>query len=96
MLPYKVGLGIRVFGFGDGLSSESVFGVVSGFDFGFRVRVHRDSTRSESAPLPFLGMIVQRGRHDAPNRESDAPSVSPSPRLSPKEPSSMIVKQRSC
>jgi hypothetical protein len=28
-----------------------VFVAVSGFDFGFRVRVHRDSTRSESAPF---------------------------------------------
>jgi hypothetical protein len=45
------GSGIRGFGFGDGLSPELVFGAVSGFDFGFRVRVHRDSTRSESAPL---------------------------------------------
>ena len=55
-------LGIRGFGFGDGLSPESVFGAVSGFGFGFRVWVHRDSTRSESAPLPslvyyFLGSI---------------------------------------
>ena len=31
-----------------------VFGAVLGFGFGFRVRVHRDSTRSESAPLPSL------------------------------------------
>ena len=30
-------LGIRGFGFGDGLSPESVFGAVLGFDFGFRV-----------------------------------------------------------
>ena len=43
--------GIRGFGFGDGLSPESVFGAVSGFGFGFRVWVHRDSTRSESTPL---------------------------------------------
>ena len=28
-------LGIRGFGFGDGLSPESVFGAVSGFGFGF-------------------------------------------------------------
>ena len=47
-------LGIRGFGFGDGLSPESVFGAVSGFDFGFWVWVHRDSTRSKSAPLPSL------------------------------------------
>ena len=44
--------GIHGFGFGDGLSPESVFGAILGFDFGFQVRVHRDSTRSESAPLP--------------------------------------------
>ena len=31
--------GIRGFSFGDGLSPESVFGAVLGFDFGFRVRV---------------------------------------------------------
>ena len=36
--------GIRGFGFGDELSPESVFGSVSGFDFGFRVRVHIDFT----------------------------------------------------
>ena len=47
-------LGIRGFGFGDGLSPESVFGAVLGFDFGFRVWVHRDSTRSEPVPLPSL------------------------------------------
>ena len=46
--------GIRGFGFGDGLSPESVFGAVLGFDFRFWVQVHRDSTRSESAPLPSL------------------------------------------
>ena len=46
--------GIRGFGFGEGLSPESVFGSVSGFDFGFRVRVHIDFTRSEPAPLPSL------------------------------------------
>ena len=46
--------GIHEFGFWDRLSTESVFGEFSGFDFGFRVRVHRDSTRSESAPLPSL------------------------------------------
>ena len=50
--------GIHEFGFGDGLSPESVFGAVSGFGFGFRVRVHRDSTRSESAPLLSLIIIV--------------------------------------
>ena len=49
--------GIRGFGFGDGLSPESVFGAVLGFDFGFRVRVHRDSTRSESTPLPSLPLF---------------------------------------
>jgi hypothetical protein len=67
MLPYGAGfrypfgfrvsirvLGIRGFGFGDGLSLESVFGSGSGFDFGFQVWVHRDSTRSESATLPSL------------------------------------------
>ena len=32
------------FGFGDELSPETVFGTVSGFDFGFRAQVHRDST----------------------------------------------------
>ena len=42
------------FGFGHGLSPESVFGAVSGFDFGFWVRVHINFTRSESAPLPSL------------------------------------------
>jgi hypothetical protein len=45
---------IRGFGFGEELSFESVFGSVSGSDFGFRVRVHIDSTRSEPAPLPSL------------------------------------------
>jgi hypothetical protein len=54
--------GIRGFGFRDGLSPESVFGAVLGFDFGFRVRVHKDSTRSESAPLPSLA-IMSRGKH---------------------------------
>ena len=44
--------GMHGFGSGDRLSPESVFGAVLGFDFGFQVRVHRDSTRSESAPLP--------------------------------------------
>ena len=51
-------LGIRGFGFGDGLSPESVFSVVLGFDFGFRVWVHRDSTRSESVPLPPLMAVA--------------------------------------
>ena len=46
--------GIHGFGFGDRLPPESVFGAVSGFDFGFRVQVHIDFTRSESAPLPSL------------------------------------------
>jgi len=32
---------IRGFGFGDWLASKSVFGAVSGFDFGFQVRIHR-------------------------------------------------------
>ena len=50
----KRGSGIHGFGFGDRLPPESVFGAVSGFDFGFRVQVHRDFTRSESAPLPSL------------------------------------------
>jgi len=55
--------GIRGFGFGDGLSPESVFGAVLGFDFGFQVRVHRDSTQPESAPLPSLvgGMDRPKG-----------------------------------
>jgi hypothetical protein len=47
--------GIRGFGFGDG---GSVFGVVSCFDFWFQVWVHRDSTLSESAPLPSLINIL--------------------------------------
>ena len=51
-------LGIRGFGFGDGLSPESVSGAVLGFDFGFRVRVHRDFTRSKSAPLPSLHAMI--------------------------------------
>jgi len=46
--------GIRGFGFGEGFSPESVFGSVSGFDFGFQVQVHIDFTRSEPAPLPSL------------------------------------------
>ena len=46
-------LGIREFGFGEGVPLESVFSSVSGFDFGFRVRVYIDFTRSEPAPLPF-------------------------------------------
>ena len=46
--------GIRGFGFGDGFPPESVFGVDSGFDFGFRFWVHGDSTRSEPDPLPSL------------------------------------------
>jgi len=46
--------GIHGFGFGDRLPPESVFGAVSGLDFGFRVRVHRDFTRSESVSLPSL------------------------------------------
>ena len=58
-------LGIRGFGFGDGLSPESVFGAVLGFGLRFRVRVHRDTTRSESAPLPSL-----RGEKLPPERRS--------------------------
>jgi hypothetical protein len=46
--------GIRGFGFGDGFPPESVFSLGSGFDFGFQFWVHRDSTRSEPDPLPFL------------------------------------------
>jgi len=42
------------FGFGDGFSPESGFGAGSGFNFRFRFWVPRDSTRSESAPLPSL------------------------------------------
>ena len=60
--------GIHGFSFGDELSPESVFGAVLGFDFGFRVRVHRDSTRSESAPLPSLrdrkGTLEERDKED--------------------------------
>jgi hypothetical protein len=41
-----------------GLSPESVFGAVLGFNFGFRVRVHRDSTRSEFTTLPSLVLHV--------------------------------------
>ena len=52
--------GIHGFGFGDGLSPESVFGAVLGFDFGFRVQMHKDSTRSESAPLPSLEIHPMR------------------------------------
>ena len=52
-VPIQV-LGIRGFGSGDRLSFESVFDAVSGFDFRFRVWVHKDFTRSESAPLPSL------------------------------------------
>ena len=47
--------GIRGFGFGDGFPPESV----SGFYFGFRFWVHRDSTRSEPDPLPSLSQILQ-------------------------------------
>jgi hypothetical protein len=46
------GFGFRVstgFGFGFELSPKMVFGAVSGFEFGFQVRVREDSTRSESA-----------------------------------------------
>ena len=46
--------GIRGFGFGDGFPPESVSGLGSGFDFGFRFWVHGDFTRSEPGPLPSL------------------------------------------
>jgi hypothetical protein len=36
--------GITGFGFGFGLSPEPVFGAVSGFEFGFQVRVREDFT----------------------------------------------------
>jgi hypothetical protein len=42
------------FGFGDGFSSESVFGADSGSKFGFWFWVPRYSTRSEPTPLPSL------------------------------------------
>ena len=40
------------FGFGNGFPPESVSGLGSGFDFGFRFWVHGDSTRSEPDPFP--------------------------------------------
>jgi hypothetical protein len=45
---------IREFGFGNEFSPESVFGSVSGFKFGFRFWVPRQSTRSEPDLLPSL------------------------------------------
>jgi hypothetical protein len=59
--------GIRGFGFGDGLSSESVFDAVSGFYFGFQVwvRVHRDSIQSKTALLPSLCCMQHYQQFDA-------------------------------
>jgi hypothetical protein len=45
----------------DGFSPESVFGSGSGFDFGFRFWVHRDSTQSEPDPLPSLEVECEKG-----------------------------------
>ena len=46
--------GIRGFGFGNGLSPESVFSAVLGFDFRFWVWVHKDFTRSKFTLLLSL------------------------------------------
>jgi hypothetical protein len=50
--------GIREFSFGNRFSPESVFGSGLGFDFRFWFWVHRDSTRSESDPLPSLRQLL--------------------------------------
>jgi hypothetical protein len=59
MLPYKAGFGYPRVWFWGQIITRIVFYAVLGFDFGFQVWVHKDSTRSESALLPSLLVKLQ-------------------------------------